>query len=283
MKNQAPGAFPPLDKTSFSLANDAAKTDAHYQELQHLPDVIIQTDLDFVITGWNDAAEEICGLEGARGKNIFQLDNINFSENAIETMKMQFRDHGSWNGNIRFNRKDGMEVFFRSAAHYIQDTTGKPVSIVTINHNINELILTEKKLSETEAIYKTVTDTLDQGFLLIEANGIIKAANKKAVEILGVPEENLLGQIPVSNGRWKVFRANGKPFPDSELPAVVSLQTGFPQKNVEVGIEKPDGSAFWINISSQAIIREGEFNPYAVVVSFTDISQEKKPVALQKN
>lgn len=283
MKNQGTGIFPPVDKTSFSIDNDATQADAHYNELQQLPDVIIQTDLDFVITGWNDAAEEICGLAGARGKNIFQLDNINFSENAIETMKLQFRNHGSWNGNIRFNRKDGMDVFFRSTAHYIQDTAGNPVSIVIINHNMNELIQTEKKLYETEAIYKTLTDTMDQGVLLIEANGVIKAANKKAVEILGVTEENLVGQLPVSNGRWKVFRANGKPFPDSELPAVVSLQTGFPQKNVEVGIEKPDGSAFWINISSQAIIREGEFCPYAVVVSFTDISAEKKPVISQKS
>lgn len=281
MKNQSPGAFPPVDEQSFITGNDATKTNAYYNELLRLPDVIIQTDLDFIITGWNDAAEKICGLSGIKGKNIFELDNINFSRDSIETMKQQFRDSSTWNGNIQFNRSDGLDIYFRSAAHYVQDVSGNPASIIIINHNINQLIITEKKLVETEAVYKVVIDALEQGILLIGANGVIIAANKKAAEILGVAEENLVGQIPVSANRWKVFRANGKPFPDSELPAVVSLQTGFPQKNVEVGIEKPDGRSFWINISSQAIIREGEFNPYAVVVSFTDITEEKKNIVFQ--
>ena len=281
MKNQPLGKFPPVDKDSFITGNDASKTTAFYSDLLRLPDVIIQTNLDFIITGWNDAAEKICSLSDTKGKNIFELDNINFSEDSIETMKQQFRNNNTWNGNIQFNRKDGLDIFFRSAAHYLMDADGNPSSIIIINHNINQLIITEKKLLETEAVYKVVIDALDQGILLIEANGMIKAANKKAAEILGVAEANLVGQIPVSNGRWKVFRGNGKPFHDSELPAVVSLQTGFPQKNVEVGIQKPDGRSFWININSQAIIREGEFNPYAVVVSFTDITQHKSNIVFQ--
>jgi PAS domain S-box-containing protein len=281
MKNQPAGNFPPVDKDSFITGNDADKTTAFYNQLLQLPDVIIQTDLDFFITGWNDAAEKICALSGKKGSSIFQLDTINFTDDSVADMKQQFRDNGTWNGNIQFNRKDGLDIFFRSAAHYINDTEGNPLSIIIINHNINQLIITEQKLLEMEAVYKVVIDTLDQGILLIAANGVIKAANKKAAEILGVVEENLLGQIPVSADRWKVFRANGKPFPDCELPAVVSLQTGFPQKNVEVGIEKPDGRSFWININSQAVIREGEFNPYAVVVTFTDITHDKQHIRFQ--
>ncbi|GAB2811632.1 PAS domain-containing protein [Ferruginibacter profundus] len=275
MKNQPQANFPQVDKYSFTRDNDANKTNALYNELLQLPDVIFQTDLDFMITGWNDAAEKICSLSEVKAKNIFELDNINFSAGSIEAMKQQFRNNGIWNGNIHFNRKDGMDIYFRSSANYIMDAEGKPVSIIIVNHNINQQIIASQKLVETEAMYKMVIDALDQGVLLIEANGMIMAANTKASEILGVPQENLIGQIPVSGGRWKVFRANGKPFPDCELPAVVSLQTGFPQKDVEVCIEKPDGKCFRILISSQAIVREGEFNPYAVVVSFTDISAGK--------
>jgi PAS domain-containing protein len=275
MKNQFQPNFPQVDKHSFAKDNDASKTNALYAELLQLPDVIVQTDLNFIITGWNDAAEKMGILTGAIGRNVFELDNINFSADSIETMMAEFRSSGIWNGNIHFNRKDGMDMYFSSAAHYILDKAGKPVSIIIINHNINQQIIAAQKLVETEAMYKMVIDALDQGVLLIEANGMIMAANKKAAEILGVAQENLVGQIPVSNGRWKVFRANGKPFPDCELPAVVSLQTGFPQKDVEVRIEKPDSKSFRILISSQAIVREGEFNPYAVLVSFTEINAGK--------
>jgi PAS domain-containing protein len=275
MKNQSPPNFPQVDKYSFTRDNDANKTNALYNELLQLPDVIFHTDLDFIITGWNDAAEKICSLSAVKAKNIFELDNINFSADSIETMKQQFRSDGTWNGNIHFNRKDGMDIYFRSSAHYIMNAEGEPSSIIIVNHNINQQIIASQKLVETEAMYKMVIDAFDQGVLLIEANGMIMAANKKAAEILGVPQANLVGQIPISSGRWKVFRSNGKPFPDCELPAVVSLQTGFPQKDVEVCIEKPDGKSFRILISSQAIVREGEFNPYAVLVSFTEINADK--------
>ena len=276
MKDQQSEKFPLVDIDSFILHNDASKANIFYDQLPQLPDIVIQTDLDFIITGWNEAAEKIRILPGAKGKNIFELDSIHFSEESVETMKQEFRNNRIWNGNIKFNRRDGMDIYFRSAAHYVLDATGNPSSIIIISHNISEQIITEKKLLETETMYKVVLDTVDKGILLIEANGKIMAANKKAAEILGVAEKTLVGQIPVTGGSsWKVLRADGRPFPDCELPVVVSLQTGFPQKNIEMRIEKPDGRFFWINMSSLAIVREGEFNPYAVVVSFTDITSDK--------
>src|SRR5882724_5984323 len=124
MKNQSSEKFPPVDKDSFIVDNDASKLNAFYSELLHLPDVVIQTDLDFIITGWNDAAEKIRILPGAKGKNIFELDNINFSEDSIETMKQQFRTNRIWDGNIKFNRRDGLDIYFRSVAYYILDAAG---------------------------------------------------------------------------------------------------------------------------------------------------------------
>ena len=275
MKQQSSHPFPLVDKNSFELDNDASKTNALHNELLHLPEVIIQTDNDFKITGWNIAAEKICNLSGAFGRSFFELDNIVFSDDSVALIKKRFQENGIWNGNIRCKRNDGEYLYFRSSAHYITNESAAPAGIVITNHNITQQLITEQKLAETEAVYKMVIDALDQGVLLIEATGKITAANKKAIEILGVDPEKVLGQIPVSGVRWKVFRADGRPFPDCELPVVVSLQTGFPQKNVEMQIEKPDGKSFWISVSSEAMIREGEFNPYAVVVSFSEINNNK--------
>jgi PAS domain-containing protein len=272
MKNRSAHPFPPVDKNSFVSDNDASKTNALHNELLHLPDVVIQTDNDFKITGWNVAAEKICNLSGTLGKSFFELDNMIFSDDSVALMKKRFHENGIWNGNIRCKRNEGGYIHFRSAAHYITNENSTTAGIVITNHNITQQLITEQKLAETEAMYKMVIDALDEAVLIIEATGMIMAANKKAIEILGVDPQKILGQIPVSGGKWKVFRLDGSPFPDCELPVVVSLQTGFPQKNVEMQIEKPDGRSFSISVSSQAIIREGEFNPYAVVVSFFEIT-----------
>ena len=51
--------------------------------LHHLPDAVIITDLSFNITGWNDAAEKLHGLPGARGKNLFQLIKIDLLNSTM--------------------------------------------------------------------------------------------------------------------------------------------------------------------------------------------------------
>ena len=55
------------NKQGLSVSHKAA---AELSDLlHHLPDALIITDLSFNITGWNDAAEKLHGLPGAKGKN----------------------------------------------------------------------------------------------------------------------------------------------------------------------------------------------------------------------
>lgn len=274
MKPRTAEQFPPVNNDSIAAGNEAGKNDFLFNDV-NLPDIIIQTDTDFVITAWNEAAEKIYKLPVAAGKSFFELDNTFFSEEAIELMKKRFWDSGTWNSNIKFKNPDGGFVHFRSAAHYISNGNTPPVAIIITNHNITAQLIAEQKLAETEAIYKLLLDKVDEGILLVGATGKIMTSNKRATGILSLSEEHLQGRIPVSAG-WKVYRPDGKMFPDCELPVVVSLQTGFPQKNIEMRLEKDSGESLWISVSSQALVREGEFNPYAVLVSFTDITKHKK-------
>ena len=52
-------------------------------DLSHLNDVVVQTDLDMNITGWNPAAEVMHGRPGAMGRNIFELLSIDFLEGSV--------------------------------------------------------------------------------------------------------------------------------------------------------------------------------------------------------
>jgi PAS domain-containing protein len=62
MKSTNSGQPLPADNKSFIRKPDADQTTALYDELQDLPDSVIQTDLNFLITGWNDSAEKMYGL-----------------------------------------------------------------------------------------------------------------------------------------------------------------------------------------------------------------------------
>lgn len=239
--------------------------------LHHLPDAVFITDLSFTITGWNEAAEKLHGLPGAKGKNLFQLIRIDLLDSSAETINIELHKKGTWEGEVVFHRHDGEKFFFKTTATAILDDNNKPVSIIFVNHNVTKVKSTEKKLAEAEDTYEKLVNTLVDGVIMIDKEGKITTCNKRASAILGMTEEELLGK-ELGDSSWKAIKTDGSPFPWYEFPAIVSLQTGFPQRNVKMGINLSNGLFSWLSINSEALIRAGEFEPYAVVVSFADIT-----------
>ena len=239
--------------------------------LHHLPDAVFITDLSFNITGWNDAAEKLHGLPGARGKNLFKLIRIDLLNASCDVITNDILKKGNWEGEVVYHRHDGEKYIFKTTATAILNDDNKPVSIIFINHNITTVKNTEKKLAEAEATYEKLVNTLVDGVIMLDKDGKITMCNKKAAAILGLPEAELLGK-EFGDSSWKAIKTDGTPFPWYEFPTVVSLQTGFPQRNVKMGINPANGLHVWLSINSEALIRAGEFDPYAVVVSFSDIT-----------
>ena len=257
------------NKPALSVSHKAAEELSDL--LHHLPDALIITDLSFNITGWNDAAEKLHGLPGARGKNLFQLIKIDLLDSTIETINAQLLKKGSWEGEVIYHRHDGEKYIFKTSATSILDDNNKPLSIIFVNHNITKVKSTEKKLAEAEATYEKLVNTLVDGVIMLDKDGKVTTCNKRASAILGTNEVELLGK-ELGDSSWNAIKEDGTPFPWYEFPTVVSLQTGFPQRNVKMGVNLPNGLFVWLLINSEALIRNGEFDPYAVVISFSDIT-----------
>ena len=239
--------------------------------LHFLPDAVFTTDLSFNITGWNDAAEKLHGLPGARGRNLFQLIKLDLLDSTAELIRETLSKKGTWEGEVVYHRHDDEKFIFKTTASAIVDDNNKPVSIIFVNHNITKVKSTEKKLAEAEATYEKLVNTLVDGVIMLDREGKITTCNKRASAILGLPEEELLGK-EFGDSSWKAIKTDGGPFPWYEFPSVVTLQTGFPQRNVKMGITLPNGLFVWLSINTEALIRMGEFEPYAIVVSFADIT-----------
>jgi PAS domain-containing protein len=52
-----------------------------------LQDAVIQTDLEFKITGWNSAAEVLYGFSDAHSKNLFDLVDLTFVKCSLDELK----------------------------------------------------------------------------------------------------------------------------------------------------------------------------------------------------
>lgn len=132
----------------------------------------------------------------------------------------------------------------------------------------------ESALRESEERFRAVVAALEEGIVIHEADGSISSCNASACRILGLQEEQILGRTS-RNPAWRAVREDGSPFEPESQPATITLLTGLPCSRVTMGVERRDGTVAWISVNSRPLRRPGEHDPYAVAVSFTDVTHLK--------
>ena len=131
-----------------------------------------------------------------------------------------------------------------------------------------------RALHESEERYRSVVTAMAEGVILQDTSSSILAANEAAERLLGLTVDQMMGRTSL-DPRWRAIHEDGSPFPGETHPVPVTLQTGQAQRDVVMGVYKPDGSLTWLSINSQPLVRPGEPLPYAVVCTFADITQHK--------
>ncbi len=131
-----------------------------------------------------------------------------------------------------------------------------------------------KALRGSEELYRSVFDAITEAVFLQDADAAILAANEAAERLFGLTVDQMTGRTSF-DPRWRSIHEDGSPFPGETHPVPVALSTGEPQRDVIMGIHKPDGTLTWLSINCQPLSREGESKPYAVMSTCTDITHRK--------
>ena len=121
-------------------------------------------------------------------------------------------------------------------------------------------------------------DTLTEGLLVLDRDGLIVLANRSTGQMLGVDETRLVGHRP-REFSWTL--ADGSALTPDEQPWQRAFATGKPQRNVHLNVSRDDGARFSLraNCSPLADARGGV---QAMVVSFQDVTElEKRGEALR--
>jgi len=170
---------------------------------------------------------------------------------------------------------DGTIRYMESHALVERDPNGQPLRMIGVNFDISEQKRSEAALRESEDRYRSVITAMAEGIVLQQADGSITACNVSAERILGLTRDQIMGRTSMDLDRFTI-REDGSPFPGEAHPAMISLKTGQPQSNVVMGIGLGTDTITWISINSQPLFHSGDTAPYAVVTSFTDITELKQ-------
>jgi PAS domain S-box-containing protein len=113
-----------------------------------------------------------------------------------------------------------------------------------------------------------------EGMVLHLADGTIQACNHNAQRILGVGAEQIQEWIFLKSG-WQAIAEDGSPILREMHPAMVALRTGEPNSGSTIGFYQPNADLIWLSVNSQPLFRAQETTPYAVVTTFTDLTEQK--------
>jgi two-component system, LuxR family, sensor kinase FixL len=153
-----------------------------------------------------------------------------------------------------------------------------PAQLRQINEQLKGEIAERKQAEaarrESETLYRSLVTALAEGICVQKADGTVVAVNPAAERIQGRSSEQMLGRSG-DELQWGAMHEDGTPFPGELQPAMITLRTGEPQKDVVMGIHRPDGNLAWISVNSHPLVADGGSAPYAVVTTFRDITEQR--------
>ncbi len=139
---------------------------------------------------------------------------------------------------------------------------------------------TEQIWREDERRFRKVIETINEGIILQDASGEILSWNKGAEDIFGIRAKETVGKKTGSK-EWQTIYPTGEKYHGKDHPSMRTLRTGEPLHKELMGVYQPGGALRWISINTNPLFHKNEKLPYAVLISFADITDYK--VALEKS
>jgi len=178
----------------------------------------------------------------------------------------------------RHRRKDGSTFDVEISAQFQYTRGGHFIVFV---HDITEHKNAERIIKESEEKFRQLVLDMQVGVLIQGADTEILLSNPKALELLGLDEDHLLGKTSFDPD-WNVIHEDGSPFPGDTHPVPQSVETRLPVREVVMGVYRPRTSdRVWLLVSAEPQLH-ADGTVEQVVCTFIDITRRKKAEESQR-
>jgi len=240
------------------------------------PDTILEVTSDCVIfidRGWRfrylnpKAVEQLsegCDLLGANlwealpglaGTEFEAAYRRAIADGAPTHAEAFYAPLNAWFVANAYPSRDGLTIFFRDTTH---------------------VKLHEAALGASEERFRTLFETLTEGVLFINRDGVITDANPAAAELLGVSREAMHGHLYYSP-RWQIEDKAGEVLPPEQYLSTVALRTGQVERGRVISIfNRKLGERRWLRGDAIPQFRSGDPSPTGVCILFSDITEHRR-------
>ncbi len=273
---------------TFAVARDITEMKLNQEALQKSKSLLDATGRMAKVGGWelDPGTSEVAWTEEIYRIHEVPPDYKPTLQEAIDFFHPEDRpqleraiqravDHGEpYDLEVRFITARGTNLWTRTICRP-EIADGKTVKLKGTFQDITYRKKAENALIESEARYRSVLDTINEGVILQAASGEILTWNKGAEDIFGILAKDVIGSI--SEGKdWPAIQADGSKYSAQNHPSMNTLRTGKPCRNEIMGVYQPSGALRWISINTNPLFQDNGKKPYAVAISFSDITELKR-------
>jgi|GEM_PF-1253783 len=169
------------------------------------------------------------------------------------------------------------EQYFPPMGKYFHISVYSPEkgTFATAFTDISQRKLVEKALQDSEEKYKKLVKDMQVGVILQDSRAAIIMSNPKALELLGLSEDQLLGKTSFDPD-WNVIHEDGSPFPGSTHPVPQAIASGQAVHDVVMGVYRPThNDRIWLRVDAE-LQHDNNGELVQVVCTFVDISRRVK-------
>lgn len=224
-----------------------------------------QPFLDMTGFDRSDLAGALCGI----------MQGPDTDPATIEAIATAIHAGRSFAGEIQNYRKTG-ETFWNELTFEPKfDLDGSLQYFVGISRDVTRRKNAETRVAKLESDHQFMMENVLSGVVLHKANTEIVYANPRALELLGVEDQSVVGAVN-TDPRWSFVREDGSLLPIEDYPVNRAVAERKPIRGLIFGNKRDsDGELIWLICNAFPILNEdGEV--VEVLTSFTDISQLKE-------
>jgi PAS domain S-box-containing protein len=248
------------------------KSEERYRSiLENIQDGYFEVDLTGNFTFVNGV---ICKRLGYSRQELIGMNNRQYTDEttAQKTYQLYNRVYRTGEPVRSFEeetiRKDGTREIYELSVSLIRDSEGKPIGFRGISRDITERKRAEEALRESEEKYRTILESIQEGYFEVDLAGNCTFANDARCRSLGYTKEELIGmnnrQFEDKENAKKVYQAFNRVY-----------RTGEPVRSFDEEVIRKDGTKAFSELSV-SLIRDSEGKPIGFRGISRDITERKR-------
>lgn len=142
----------------------------HASLLDYAYDAVIATDTEYNITAWNWGAAAMYGwsADEVRGRKAYEVTQSSLTPDARAVAVRQMAERGHFQVEVTTRHRDGTPILVEGHTAAMRDATGQITGYMSISRDIRERRVAEQALWQSEERYRTLFETMDEGFCVFE-------------------------------------------------------------------------------------------------------------------